>query len=690
MTIDEIVELVRAIGETMAPVQESVLRQAWQGATYTRMEADLGYDAHYLRNVASQLWRILSEVFDESISKANFRAILEPRSLTSQERLLLDELSDREAERPSPEYPGAPLPLQSPLYVERPPIETLTQLELHKPGCAIRIRGSRRMGKSSLLLRLLHSGRELGYATVTLDFQRAETEVLSDLNKLLRWFCANLKQQLGLSTPLNDIWDDDIGSKVSCTLYVQHGVLEALDRPLVLALQEVNRLFEFPEVAREFLPMLRSWHEEAKQVETWQKLRLVVVHSTEVYVPLDINQSPFNVGLPIVLPPFNLERVCELARRYGLTWHDDLPACQLVETVGGHPYLVSLALYHLRQGKKDLDRLLVEAPTFGGIYRNYLQELWQILQAQPMLLKALALVGRSPDGVELEPVLAYKLDSLGLVKLQGNAVVLSCQLYRYYFQERLRIYENSLLSVNSERSDPTQLDSPFNGLSVGDRPIALEREDRTLQQLCYIDELTQIPNRRYFDLRLDDAWQECRADSRPLAILSCDIDSFKAYNDTYGSVLGDLCLKQVALGIVGVTGDWMHERVVARYGGEEFVVLLSDTDAIAAVQIAREICQEIRMLRIQRGDRSNSGLGTITVSVGAASIVPDEQSEPEDLREAAEAALYESKRNGCDRVTLSPTHRAGWSAQETAARHNTGNGTDPHSDPAASNSSSAP
>ncbi|MGC9502157.1 AAA-like domain-containing protein [Baaleninema sp.] len=678
MTIDEIVELVRAIGETMSPVQESVLRQSWKGATYTRMEAELGYDAHYLRNVASQLWRTLSEVFDESISKANFRAILEPRSLTSQERLLLDELSDRPI-HPSPEieYPGAPVPLNSPLYVERPPIERLTQQELHKPGCAVRVRGSRRMGKSSLLLRLLHHGKESGYATVTLDFQRAETYVLGDLNKLLRWFCANLKQMLHLSSPLHEVWDDDIGSKVSCTLYMQHCVLETIDRPLILALQEVNRLFEFPEVAQEFLPMLRSWHEEAKQVETWQKLRLVVVHSTEVYVPLDINQSPFNVGLPVVLPPFTIDRVCDLAQRYGLHWSDDRPARKIVEMVGGHPYLVSLALYHLHQSEKDLDRLLAEASTLSGIYRNYLQQLWHILQEQPLLLKALALVLRSPEGVELEPALAYKLDSLGLVKFQGNTVVLSSHLYRQYFQERLQIYESSRLSQQSQSSPFACLpDKTFNTSMVGDRLIALERENQTLQQLCYIDELTQIPNRRYFDLRLEDAWQESSANGQSLSILSCDIDFFKSYNDTYGHPLGDICLQQVALGIVSVTGDWTHDRVVARYGGEEFLVLLLNTDAKAAMAMAEKICQEIRRLSIPRGEGGRNHRTTMTVSVGVASIVPDETAEPANIQEAADVALYESKQNGRDRVTLSNSHRFGWEADETASGDSFGDRSD--------------
>ncbi|MBP0000405.1 MAG: AAA-like domain-containing protein [Cyanobacteria bacterium SID2] len=667
MTIDEIVELVRAIGENLSPVQEGVLRQAWQGATYTRMETELGYDAHYLRNVASQLWRLLSDIFDGQITKANLRPTLELRELTSQERLLLSELSRPVAPAPQVEFPGTPLALDSPLYIERPPIEELTQAELHQPGCAIRIRGSRRMGKSSLLLRLLDCAKHSGYHTVTLDFQRAETSVLSDLNKLLRWFCANLALSVQLSPKLDEVWDEDIGGKISCTLYIQHYILETLSRPLVLALQEVNRLFEFPEVAQEFFPLLRSWHEEAKQIAAWQKLRLVVVHSTEVYIPLDINRSPFNVGLPVVLPDFSIEQICELARRYGLTWTDDSQAKRLVETIGGSPYLVSLALYHLSQSNdsglsqpRNLDRILAEAPTLSSIYRDRLRELWDTLQSHPELLNSLDRVLSSPNGCFLEPILAYKLDSLGLVRIHGNTVTISCQLYRQYFQEQLAAWKSDPGALTGETDEAPDLSSTI------DRLVTWERENQSLQQLCYIDELTQIPNRRYFDLRLQDAWQELSRTQQPLSVLSCDIDFFKSYNDRYGRTMGDACLQRIALGILSVVGDWTSENVVARSGGEEFAVLLPQTDAKMAMRVAREICRGVRMLRIKRDLQAELPATVVTVSIGVASEQPAEDTMANPLWQAADLALYDAKEQGRDRVALSQTYQFGWqTSQET-------------------------
>ncbi len=93
--------------------------------------------------------------------------------------------------------------------------------------------------------------------------------------------------------------------------------------------------------------MVRLWHERAKGVEIWQKLRLVLVYSTEVLVPRKLTQSPFNIGLPINLPPFTKEQVLDLALRHGLDWTNGKNVESLMAVVGGYPYLLRLALYHL-------------------------------------------------------------------------------------------------------------------------------------------------------------------------------------------------------------------------------------------------------------------------------------------------------------------------------------------------------
>ena len=337
----------------------------------------------------------------------------------------------------SVEFPSGPVPLDSPFYIQRPPIEELACAELLKPGSVTRIKAPRKMGKSSLLLRMLARATTEGYRTVTLDFQQVDETICASLNKFLRWLCTNISRQLNLRPLLDDYWDEDMGSKINCTIYLEEYLLAQIDSPLVLALNEVNLVFEYPKIAQEFLPLLRFWHEQAKQVEALQKLRLIVVHSTDIYVSLNINQSPFNIGLPIKLIPFTLEQVQELARRHQLDWATGNQAQQLMAMVGGHPYLVRLALYSLYHQEMTLEKLLQEAPTEAGIYRDHLRGHWAMLQQKPELATAIKQVVTAKENVQLKSLIAYKLDSMGLISLKGDKSTPSCPLYRQYFAEQL-------------------------------------------------------------------------------------------------------------------------------------------------------------------------------------------------------------------------------------------------------------
>ncbi|MEG4121066.1 AAA-like domain-containing protein [Microcoleus sp. N9_B4] len=434
MTIDEVLQLIRVrLQKDLYPVQEIILRQVWEGKTYTSIASTSHYGEHYLRNIASSLWQSLSQILQTSISKSNFRSCVESRSLTTEERELIEAFTRSQCLATPLEFPGSPVPLGSPFYIHHPLIEELAYREIAKPGGVLRIKAPRKMGKSSLLLRILDRAGSLDYQTVSLDFQQAEESVLDNLDKFLRWFCANISRHLGLPPLLDDYWDEDMGSKVSCTIYLQQYVLAEISTPLVLALNEVNRIFEYPKIAREFLPLLRSWHEEAKRIETLGKLRLIVLHSTEIYIPLKLTESPFNVGLPLQLPYFTEEQILALAQRHGLDWTDSPDAERLMAMVGGHPYLVRLALYHLCQNSVRLDQLLQEAPTIAGIYKDYLRSFWATLQEYPELAVALKQVVKSEHGVELDPIVASKLFSMGLIHIDNNRCTLSCELYRIYF-----------------------------------------------------------------------------------------------------------------------------------------------------------------------------------------------------------------------------------------------------------------
>jgi hypothetical protein len=337
----------------------------------------------------------------------------------------------------APEVPEGPVALNSPFYVERPPIESRCYNTITQIGALIRIKAPRQMGKTSLLNRIVDRATKQGSRTVRLNLLHADGEALSSLNQFLRWFCSCVSHELQLPAQLSDYWDEDRGSIVNCTIYFEAHILEQLDSSVVLALDEVDRVFQTPEIARGFFPMLRSWHEEAKTIDIWEQLRLIVVHSTEDYGPLDINQSPFNVGLPIELTEFTPEQVKDLARRYQLSWND-IQVQQLMALVGGHPYLVRLALDRLVGQDLTLEKLLRDAPTDAGIYENHLRRHWATLKENPELAAALKHVVNTPELVRLETMQAYKLYSMGLIKRMGDRVTPRCQLYQQYFQERLR------------------------------------------------------------------------------------------------------------------------------------------------------------------------------------------------------------------------------------------------------------
>ncbi|MBE9118818.1 AAA-like domain-containing protein [Lusitaniella coriacea LEGE 07157] len=335
-----------------------------------------------------------------------------------------------------PELPRGQVELASAFYIERPGIDARCYEAIGKPGSLIRIKAPRQMGKTSLMARILHHAQQQGYATIPLSFQLADSQIFRNLEHFLQWFSANIALQLGLRDRLADYWDSVYGSKVACKSYFEKHLLPQTQQALVLGLDEVDVVFKHPELAADFFGLLRAWHEEAKNREIWRKLRLVVVHSTEVYVPMDINQSPFNVGLPIELPEFEPDKVLELSQRHGLNWNP-LKVQQLMTMVGGHPYLVRLALYHIARRETTLSELLETAPTDAGLYNDHLRRhLWH-LEQHPDLATAIKTVVDSDTPVQLESMQGFKLHSLGLVNLQGNHVTPRCNLYRQYFKIRL-------------------------------------------------------------------------------------------------------------------------------------------------------------------------------------------------------------------------------------------------------------
>ncbi len=338
----------------------------------------------------------------------------------------------------APELPGGQVDLASRFYIDRPPIESRCYETISQPGALIRIKAPRQMGKTSLMARILHHAEQQGSRTVALSFQLANRRVFANSDTFLQWFCASVGQELGMLEQLPKCWElaDLIGSNQCCKAYFEQYLLSETSAPLTLALDESDRLFESPEIADDFFGLLRALHEEAKRRDIWKKFRLIVVHSTEVYIPLDVNKSPFNVGLPIELPEFNVQQVQDLARRHGLNWSGNEVA-ELMALVGGHPYLVRLGIYHISRQDVTLNKLVKSPATEAGIYSDHLRRhLWN-LEKYAELMEAMRQVVSVSGPVLLRSELGFKLNSMGLVKLDGNHCIPRCRLYEGYFRDRL-------------------------------------------------------------------------------------------------------------------------------------------------------------------------------------------------------------------------------------------------------------
>ncbi|MFO1380945.1 MAG: diguanylate cyclase [Chitinivorax sp.] len=184
--------------------------------------------------------------------------------------------------------------------------------------------------------------------------------------------------------------------------------------------------------------------------------------------------------------------------------------------------------------------------------------------------------------------------------------------------------------------------------------LTLKRQTDLLREQANLDGLTGIANRRIFDVKLDE---ECRRHRRygvPLALAMIDVDRFKQYNDLYGHQEGDACLRQVA--------QTIHDcarrpgEIAARYGGEEFAVILPATALGAAYKFGAMLCQKIRNLALPHRGAPEGGI--VTISVGVASLQPQDDEAGQNLVAAADMALYLAKSSGRNRVVAEALHTA--------------------------------
>jgi diguanylate cyclase (GGDEF)-like protein len=190
---------------------------------------------------------------------------------------------------------------------------------------------------------------------------------------------------------------------------------------------------------------------------------------------------------------------------------------------------------------------------------------------------------------------------------------------------------------------------------VQERTIALQEANQELERLATLDGLTQVSNRRRFDLYLTQEWQRLARDQQILSLILCDVDYFKRYNDCYGHQAGDYCLQIVARAMKGVIKR--PADLLARYGGEEFAVILPQTNRWGAMQVAETLRQAILDAEIPHADSNVSDY--VTLSVGVATVLPSQLNSIEELIADADRALYQAKQMGRDRICFAEPSASG-------------------------------
>ncbi|XWK86814.1 MAG: AAA-like domain-containing protein [Phormidium sp.] len=334
------------------------------------------------------------------------------------------------------------------VYVERRAPGDSQSLEekcyeaIKQRGMIIRIKGPEKMGKSMLMEKIFQKAEEAQYQRVLLPFGEPTYEVISSYDKFLLWFCQRTTKELNLpEIDAKKYWEteNEFDLNTKCGDYFYEQILPKIDEnsALVLGLHRVDRIFPLT-FASDFFSMLRAWYDSKGP---WGKLRLVLAHSTECYVKMDVDKSPFNVGEPIMLDEFDYEQVKELTAQYTAPI-DDKNIKSLMLQIGGHPYLLSKLIPDIKNNpQKYKEDDFIQPIT--KVCKPYLDSLWnqlnepsELSQAMRQALKDL-LEGKQLSEVGDKKVL-FLLESIGLVieDINGHKTIRN-NLYREYLKNKL-------------------------------------------------------------------------------------------------------------------------------------------------------------------------------------------------------------------------------------------------------------
>lgn len=332
-------------------------------------------------------------------------------------------------------YPSGAVKLTDHFYIERNADLELSNA-LSGPGETITIRGSRQVGKTSLLIRGMHAAqRRYDARVVYFDMQNAGAETLASLDDFLRtiidWIFDDLDMDLDI---VAQAWQSRLPAQRKLTKLLERHVLSKAKTPLLLAMDEIDQL-QSTDFHSDFFGLIRSWHNLRASRPQWDKLSVIMAISTEPYLLIaDLNQSPFNVGQVIYMQDFDEEQIAELNRRYGRPL-SDTELQQLMLLLNGHPYLIRVAFYTTVVDKQSWSDFATVASSDQGPFRQHLQHQYQLLIRDPALHRAMKEIvqGRRCSDDKAN----FRLMKAGLVVKDGDCYACRSELYQQYFAGKL-------------------------------------------------------------------------------------------------------------------------------------------------------------------------------------------------------------------------------------------------------------
>ena len=366
----------------------------------------------------------------------------EPLSITEADKPSVLEVKTS-TEIPNPASSAQPVPLESPdqgtmalesrLYIRRVEDDRALRAVDAQEGTVI-IKGARQMGKSSLLNRMISEAVDRDQRVIFLDFQLFDQPALENRERFFRQFCTFLADELELPNRLDEYWDVDLPLPKICTSYMGRYLLKGIEEPVVLAMDEVDRVLN-TSFRSDFFGMLRSWHNKRAMSKLWRRFSQVLVISTEPYQLIeDLNQSPFNVGQTLRLQDFTLAQVAELNGRHGSPFGAG-ELDEMMRLLAGHPYLVRRSLYLTATGEYTPASFFEVAGTDQGPFGGHLRRHLFRLKGKDNLTAGLQEILRNNACADEQ--LVWRLEGAGLVKKEGMRVLPRCELYTKYFRQHL-------------------------------------------------------------------------------------------------------------------------------------------------------------------------------------------------------------------------------------------------------------